>query len=237
MNNSQKSKVDKSNRSDKTNKTNKRINKITNFFTSKSDAIYLNIVNQIDNSAESTTVHQDLPCENCTTLRKRNEELEAENRKLLKDNKSMKMLMKKYEQVNMIKDIQLNKQQTITVPPKADEILFKSKEAFFELEQIKRLRSCKKGKSNDSTFVTNLVSYLWPDGNVEKLCVAKRGTSIKKDRISPRKKKIIDEMLEERVCSENIDEGEKLSRCERSNRLIGFALTNIKRRKAKLQQK
>lgn len=185
------------------------------------------------NATESPTVPSRATSEinsqlECELLRQRCTELESENRKLLKDNKMMKKLLKKYENVNMIKDIRLMNTQ---VGP--DRLLFKNQEQFFNPKQLKKIRSLRKGQKADSTLVYKLVEYLFEGQDVHDLCVSNKRTGHRKP-ISPGKKEMIGNMLEERIDSEQITAEEKMKRNERVNALVGYAINNLRKKRASL---
>lgn len=168
----------------------------------------------------------------CEILRKKCIDLESNNQKLLKDNKMLKSLLKKYESVNMFKDIQLLKKQG---EEKNMANPFEAYENIFGQDQLKTLRSTKKGQSADSKFVRILVESMWSRDEINDLSLSKQGSALAKQRkiISPSKKKVIAEMLGERVGLEDIPHIDKIQRCDRVNKLIGFALNNLRRTSTK----
>lgn len=170
-------------------------------------------------------------------LKKKCSMLESENQKLLKDNKKMKLLLKKYEHVNMLKDIEIQQCNDKTKNAMAlhENLPFGAYEHLLKPDQLRKLRSMKKGLPTDSTFVRIVIENLFSKIDIDKMCVSKKGTAREKQRkmISPSKKQLIVDMLEERVGLENLPYNEKLIRCERVNTLIGFALNNIRKPHAK----
>lgn len=161
-------------------------------------------------------------------LEKKYARLQNENQKLLKDNKTMKKLLAKSQTVNMYKDIQLMEKNSI----KTQRMLFTDFEQYFEQDQMKTLRSINKGKSKDSTFVTQIMEYIYPGGVGGKCVSSKRGRKERENRavISPDKRDILKEMLTERITNENVPETDVFERCGRLNTIIGYAITTLRKR-------
>lgn len=145
-------------------------NTLDTYLQNKTDSVYLKIVEQqIQQDCEEEeqsqflvndlipAPHDDLK-EAFETLNRKYAKLEAENKKLKEDNKVLKKLLKKSDRVNMLKDYEL--QMKKTCDESSDKMLFIEFEGIFSQNEIKNLRSIKKGKAKDSTFVSKLVEYL-----------------------------------------------------------------------------
>lgn len=221
---------------------------------SKSDAIYLNIISNRERAALALPTEAGSECPGTSDppivavstdaerevnfkvkyldLQKKYSELEAENKKLLKDNKILKKLLNKAESVNMYKDHQLMERNVVS----STAMLFEKYEITFSSHHLKELRSIPGGKSQDSAFVNKIMACFYP-GGVEQKCVAmKKGQQKGRTPITPDKLEIIDKMLKERIMSEKVPGNVVVERHSRLNTLIGYALTNLRRKSIPIEQ-
>lgn len=163
-------------------------------------------------------------------LEKKYDEVNAENQKLMSDNQGLKKLLRKSQHLNMFKDLQLQKQLSIGAS-KPTRMLFHEYETQFSKEHLKELRSVRKGKEKDATFLTKLVGFLYPNG-VEQKCVKKRKDTVKKGKIpiSPDKYELLENMFVERIRSECVTDEVTLERCGRFNKVLGYSLITVQRK-------
>lgn len=183
-------------------------------------------------------------------LKERNDQLEqkcvaltVQNEKLLKDNRALKKMLDAAKSLNLCKDMKIrqlttqfgvdeSKTNNDVGTEKQKKLLFSDHEEHFSDLQLNELRSTGKGKSKDAQFVSKCIEYLY-EKNIDKLsekCSGDRnirGKSI----ITPPKKCLMQNMLNERVNSEGLDEQSALERSARLNRLIGDGLYTITKRR------
>lgn len=150
--------------------------------------------------------------------------------------KQAKMLLRKANDVNMQKDIQITalKQQLKNIEKKVDsnKLLFENHVHQFESNDIKKIRSIKAGQQHDSAFILNITRALYR--NEENKLQERQATSRKykkstKSEISADKKEIMRQMFEERVVneSETGDEyDETAQRLRKLNTHVRHALKN-----------
>lgn len=156
-------------------------------------------------------------------------------RVLEKDLKHAKILLRKASDLNLQKDLeikslkqQLNKQK---MNEKYD-ILFQNHSHRFENDEIRKIRSIKAGKRNDSTFVLTILKCLYKNEEAklnDRRVTAKKYVGTKKIELSAEKKQIMREMLEERVIDElgtSQDGNELGNRLNELNRHMRNALHN-----------
>lgn len=157
-------------------------------------------------------------------------------RSLEKDLKHAKILLRKASDLNLQKDLEIKrlKEQLKkkNLNERKSEILFGNFADRFESGEIKKIRSIKSGKRNDSAFVLTILKSLYK--NEEEKLVDRRVTDrkydgTKKNELSAEKKQMMREMLEERVLHELSspqDEKELAERMNQLNRHMRNALHN-----------
>lgn len=145
--------------------------------------------------------------------------------RVLQDNKQLKKLLNKSEKINLLKDIRLEKQASIE-RTQSNGSLFSGIEHSFSDVQIRHLMSIGSGKAKDATFVRQLINFLYPT-DVGNICLSKKGG---KTLISQENLALIESALDRRIRSEDVNESEGIERCRRMNTLIGYAISNLKKK-------
>lgn len=226
-------------------------NNLDKYLKKNTDSFYLNIVQEREKnesdlefkdriSPAANNQVNDQPNLNSNTeqpdfkvkfelLREKYVKLQNENTQLLKDNQTLKKLLKKSERVNLLKDIELNKKRL----SETTEMLFSKIEHSFTQKQLKALILIKRGKTKDSTFVKQLMKFLYPNG-VENLTIRVQKKNERKTIVPPKDVDLINNMLTERVRSEGVSESEVHERIGRTNVLIGYAIGNLNRKPSAL---
>lgn len=169
-------------------------------------------------------------------------ELTLHNQKLTKDNRVLKKMLDASKSLNLCKDLTIKNlshqstTQTVTsnnvITNDTPKILFGNYEHHFSEMGMNSLRSIGKGKSKDAIFIATCLEYLY-GGDVSKLAVKSSGDrkTKGKSQITPNKKIVMQNLLDERVESENCDEHTFSERRGRLNRLIGDGLYTITKRR------
>lgn len=186
-------------------------------------------------------------------LQKKCEELEKQNTKLWNDNRALKKLLDKSKNLNLCKDIKIQQIKSnqiaveplkvqnntvlisngpVQVPNGQKKMLFMRYEEHFSPQQLMELRSLGIGKRKDAAFVTKCLEYIY-QGKIS--VIQKRVAGDRrlkgKEPISPIKRRVLSEMLIERVEAEATDEFTSTERCDRLNRLLGDAIQTLTRRR------
>lgn len=160
------------------------------------------------------------------------------NNKLTDDLKKSVALIKEITQMNLSKDLQierLSKQlNSVSLNSKSfnpNESLFSAFSGIFAKDQLKELRSISSGKRRDSTFVLRCMRFMYPDANaLNNISVTgKKFKGLVKNKMSEDNVKIITKMLNERLVSEESDEVFILQRLSNVKKLIRDAITKLKK--------
>lgn len=163
-------------------------------------------------------------------------EAKEKNKKLQSDLKATIALLKNASSVNLEKDIQINKllktkSDNGVIGAEGSKSLFEELKGEFNSQQLLKLRSISSGKSRDSTFVLQMMRFLYPDPSALsfKSVTGKMCNKIKKEKLTPRKVALIKTMLHQRILSEKgIEEILVSQRLGRVDKLICDAITKIK---------
>lgn len=121
----------------------------------------------------------------------------------------------------LIKEIQQTKKSEV------QPFIFNKFETEINASTLKDLRSVPTGQKNDSTFILKLVRYLYE--NNHNVLLDRSVAGINKTAITPKKKKIIQDILQERVTIEEEEEVRIELRTARVGTLISDAIRNIVR--------
>lgn len=171
-------------------------------------------------------------------------ELTKQNEKVLKDNRALKKMLDASKNLNLIKDVKIQKMASQCVsdrtalqhsekPEKMSVVkLFGGFEQHFSTEQLNELRSIGKGKRGDAKFILKCLEFLY-DKDVRKISQKCSGDRKLRGKtvITPQKKNLMVSLLNERVEGEGVVAQMLTERCNRLNRLIGDGLyTLINRR-------
>lgn len=155
-------------------------------------------------------------------LKKRNNELEA-------DNKSLKKLFTKSTQVNFQKDLKIVQLSKENENSARDPLIFKSFEHIFDVSELLTLRSIPYSKERDSSFILQTLQYLYKN---DLSLLNLRTASVKKgDKkpISPEKKGIIQKIFNERIKSLNLNGHDFGVRESKINEHIISSIHNIRK--------
>lgn len=192
------------------------------FIASKSDEIIQKTLNKevLENDEENA--------------QKRDIELLREQNKILEKNlKQAKILLRKANDINMQKDMQIKllqkKLNKIETCQEKNELLFQTHTDRFDSLDLKRIRSIKAGKRNDSTFILAIMRALYKnqESKLKERRVTKRDfKGSKKFEISADKKEIMRGMFEERISNELGESDESINRIKKLNEVMRFALHN-----------
>lgn len=163
-----------------------------------------------------------------------------ENKLLQKNLKQAKIMLRKANDINMQKDIEIDilkkKLSDMGAEANCDSLLFEKYAHKFDDKEIKKIRSIKMGQRNDSTFILTILKALYK--NQDEKIRERRATSRKfkdssKHEISFEKKEIMRQMLEERIKSENNDTIFNDTRLKKLNEHMRHALCNAKKSQKK----
>lgn len=197
------------------------------------DALYARI-SALEKTCEELTNENEI-------LKKTNVILEKENAKQKKDNGALKKLLDSSKSMNLLKDLKIEKLKTLTLTQSVVgdtiennnpmQLPFREHEMYFSSEQMLELRSIGKGKARDSSFITKCLTYFY-GGSIDVIAGKCSGPKRMKGKtcVSPDKKSLMGNMLNERVECEGVEEAIFLERTERLNRLIGDGIYNIVKR-------
>lgn len=183
----------------------------------------------------------------CEELLEKNVGLKTQNSKLQKDNRILKKMLESSKNLNLCKDVKIQKLTAASATTTSNgvsnnvnqtksntkQVLFADHEQHFSSIQLNKLRSIEKGKRRDSAFISKCLEFLY-DGNTE-IIAGKHSGNRKlegKSMVSPAKKVLMEQLLNERVESEGIDGGDFLERSSRLNRLIGDGIYTLTKRRA-----
>lgn len=163
--------------------------------------------------------------------------LEIENSKLKKDNKDLKKLLNKSNQVNLHKDLlikqlkkQINENNSSSINSssqnKKQKILFDQFENKIDRSDLITLRSINDKKEKDSSFVLKCLHILYKNDLtvLNKRCATK--TKPTKQELTPDKKSIINELFFERLSSMNLCPEDEQERKLRFRYLLSNAISN-----------
>lgn len=155
---------------------------------------------------------------------------------LQKELKQAKILLRKANDVNMQKDLQIKalKQQLNKdkVQAKSNVLLFENHAHRFDSKDIKKIRSIKAGQRNDSAFILSITKALYKDEEAklkERRATSRKYKDSTKSEISAEKKAIMREMLEERLINETNEADEYIEidgRLKKLNTHMRHALKN-----------
>lgn len=180
--------------------------------------------NDFVTSKSNETIQNVLDEENEKSGSQSNENIELkvlreQNKLLQKELKQAKVLLRKANDVNMQKDLQIaalkqqlnnNKEQV-----KPTTLLYENHAHRFDAADMKKIRSIKGGERNDSSFILTITRALYK--NEEHKVKDRRVTSRKykdtsKLEMSAEKKEIMSEMLKERVIDETANESDEAAK-------------------------
>lgn len=174
-------------------------------------------------------------CSNCKMYKVRAEN--AENKL-----KHAQAVLKKSADISFEKDIKMKQLQEQlekyrnTEIPKVKTSLFKKFHGFFSSEDLSKIRSVRSGQKSDSKFVLLIAKAFYMDrSDISLKTVTGRSKSKNTTAVTPEKKKIIEEMMKERVLNEG-DENSN-GRLKKINILIKSAIANVNRVKNKNSSK
>lgn len=158
--------------------------------------------------------------------------LKKEIQVLKKNLQDAKSLLRKTNQVNMEKDMQLKKFELQSDPKVTPNHLFGEFSPKFEADELATIRSVGPGKKNDSRFILNITRFLYKNGEKSKLknrsVVGRKYKGETKHEISFEKKAILENMFQQRVDNEeSIVTDEHAKRMKNLNSLIRSAIHNI----------
>lgn len=149
--------------------------------------------------------------------------------------KVAKKLLRESSQLNLEKDLKI---QQITSQKEnsneSDEILFETFSKHFDPPDLHEIRSVGSGVKKDSTFIYKIMNSFYKN-NLDKLynrsATGKKYKGITKHEITFEKKEVMEKMLTERVKWELRDQScsskEFLTRVNRLNKLVRFAIGNL----------
>lgn len=129
--------------------------------------------------------------------RKKIEQLELLNSELKMDCKQLKKMYVASNEVNLHKDIKIEKLEKHSCPEE-DQKIFSKFAINFDESTLSNFRKITPGKSHDSTIVNKCICSLYEHNILELLKIGVTNKNGKKV-ISPQKKKVISEVLTERV--------------------------------------
>lgn len=202
--------------------------------------------NKLLEASNTLKVSEDQNLENIIDIEKKNEELLTElcaaNKEILqlkekvrkqeKDIKSLKYLVNTANRLCVSKDLTIerimsekNNTTCVSQPPS----LFKKFEENLDITILKKLRGIQIGQKHDSTFIRMLIQHIYKDDIKILLNKTSYGNAKGKTAVSPVKKLMVQEMLKERVISEENDEIRVDLRVNRVGSLINDAISNIGR--------
>lgn len=163
--------------------------------------------------------------------------LQKEIQVLKKNLHDAKLLLRKTNQVNMEKDMQLKKFSTESQPKTTPNHLFGEFSSKFDNCELATIRSVGPGKKNDSRFILNITRFLYKGDEQSKLknrsVVGRKYNGETKNEISFEKKEIMKTMFKNRVddelpeLKEVIIPNEHSQRMRNLNNLIRSAIHNI----------
>lgn len=225
-------------------KDNTQKNNLFNYLPKKTDLLYMQLASPDVQKYRKSSVSDATSSENqaatvsdenyiksqekIAALELKCAKLEEENKKLLYDNKCLKKLLNASKDLNLYNGLQLKMQKEKTSET-VEKMLFIKHESNFTPTQLKELRSISTGKSKDTKLISIAMESFYEDRVAQK-CVSKRSDDDGKHVITPEKKDIMKEMLEERVTAEGVAQSVVIERCDRLNRLIGDAVYNHQRK-------
>lgn len=179
----------------------------------------------------------------CKELSEKNVELEKKNSKLQKDNCVLKKMLESSKSLNLCKDMKIqklsthtaslstNNANTIQKQSKIKPVLFADYANHFSTAQLNDLRATDKGKRNDIKFVSKCLDFLYRG---DKATIARKYPGNRKlkgkSMITPKKKTLMGQILDERIESEGVDEEIFIERSSRLNRLIGDGIYSLTKR-------
>lgn len=167
--------------------------------------------------------------------------LEKQVSSLTKDNKNLKYLLNKSNQINLQKDlliIQLkntisenekNKSE-LHIPNRNQvraEILFQNFENEISQNDLLSLRSINDKKEKDSTFVLKSLKIIYKDNLSVLSQKCATTTTSTKQQLTPYKKKVLNDLFIERLSSMNLSVHEEVERKSKFRQLLSNALNNI----------
>lgn len=207
---------------------NDSLNNKNSFVTTKSNEAINRTLNE-DNREKNNTQKENTQNEDVRTLHKKVQLLE-------KELKQAKTLLRKANDINMQKDLQIQvlKQQLNSNKKQSKEsvLLFEKHAHRFDSNDIMKIRSIKSGQRHDSAFILGVLRSLYKNNETkikERRVTSRKYNNITKLEISADKKVIMREMLEERVIgeSESVDESDEIEkRLKKFNEHMRHALRN-----------
>lgn len=168
-------------------------------------------------------------------LEEANKKIEHLNGTIVQQNEDIKLLkraLKISNQLCVSKDVKIErllkeKSKCVVGKSQSKPVMFKNFESRVDSSMLKQLRNIPPGQKQDSTFILMMVRYLYRE---DRSILCDRTVSGKgKTPITPTKKRVMDEMLKERVVAEEDDEFRVLHRTNRIGSLISDAIYNITR--------
>lgn len=179
------------------------------------------------NEAIDKTLNQDSCEENCAQNTQEDVRTLHEKIGLLeKELKQAKTLLRRANDINMQKDLQIQtlKQQLSSnkQPTEKSELLFGNHANRFDSTDIRQIRSIKSGRQYDSTFILAIMRALYrseEDKIKDRRVTARKYNSTTKLEITADKKQMMQEMFEERVIAESDAASENAAIEERLKKL------------------
>lgn len=164
-------------------------------------------------------------CENCKKLEKIIDAYKKENIELSNDNKQLKKMFNKSNQINLEKDVLIcrlkneeNKNYSGTVFSEFGDI--------FEDTELKTLRSISASSHRDSTFILNVIRILYKNNSAILSSRTAFNKTANKQPVTPEKKVIINKLYKERLKSLNLNAAEYTVRYSKMNEYMMNGIKN-----------
>lgn len=155
--------------------------------------------------------------------------LEKTNKDLRDDCKKLKKMFGASTEINLHKDLKIGQLEKLYNASSAE--LFSQFLGIFSQEDLLDLRKTPPGKRSDSTIVNKCILFLYKRNIEEIACLTVKEKSKVKKVISPSKKTVISQILNDRLQSESITTLEFSERFANVNEHIRNAINNIARSK------
>lgn len=227
--------------------TNNR-NRIDNYFAQSKSVSAIPNENQNDEISDLVSNHMDI-VENQSQVNAGSEQpvdelsnvnekrLQKEIEVLTKNLNAAKSLLRKTNQVNMEKDLQIKKLAAESEAKKKSDHLFDEFSSDFDKNELTAIKSVGPGQKNDSRFVLNIMRFLYKNDEEAKLknrsACGRKFKNEKKLEISFEKKSILKRMYKQRVDDElpelahSATANEHSKRMKNFNSLVRSAIHNI----------
>lgn len=159
-------------------------------------------------------------------LEAENEKLKSENKKYVSDLKSLKKMYNNACSLYVKKDAKINLLEKKLLP---DHEIYENHIEMLGASAVNQIRKLNGSKRSDSSFVLKIIKKLY-EGEIEKLKSKTACGREGKLPMSPSKRAAIDSLFMERLCQQDLKDGEMEVRYSRLNELINFAINNILRK-------